>query len=140
MDMETNASEHGRSYVAILLEFLAWIICFGVPTLALERVFPNEALTIVTAGGSLFLAAYSAKQGFTWRRRTAEGRAELRSVALFYVLFFPAVSLLIKLPDSTRWQSFVHSLPLAAYVAALIYVPFLLGRAISRRRANSGDS
>lgn len=132
--MEIENNDRKSAWISFI-KFIGFILCFAVLAIVLAMIFPAYALWLVVTIFLLMFATAGFILGMWWYHpaMTADVRGQLRysPVSILVVLSFSTIYDLVQKHDI---KDAIIELQFYAAVAIASYLPFILGRVISRRR------
>lgn len=118
-----------------MLRYIGYFLCFAVPGIALSIVFPRYASLIIFADIFLIITSTSFVIGIHWDSlELSSGTQFALRVILPIFLLWPIARALMSALTKHDYHSVITAMLDTAWISIRIYLPYFLGRAISRRR------
>ena len=117
-------------------QLIGYILCFAVPATILSLLFPAYIPWFaLTAGVLMFsIAGFIVSRWWDHPDMTDEIRKSIRYYVIAFFIWMPLIKGIWDSIKNKNWMDLQFSIEFSAAIAATIYIPFFIGRAISRRR------
>ncbi|MEN6372308.1 MAG: hypothetical protein ABFD64_09885 [Armatimonadota bacterium] len=137
--METGSNTKNSGWLAIVY-LLGFVLAIAIPAAILVWILPAYENTIVITAIFLILAIPSLYIGLSWHnpRWTPETRSCTKFILIIFSLGDTPFDLYKVISSGFNWRLFDwHHLVASVCFFSSMYVPFLIGRVISRRKTSS---